>query len=261
MSEDTRLRLALCLTQIGLLLVIVGGCESKKRDVSGPPPTVAVPEAVQPADAAPIERSVDKAHASAVLAKDGLDKALSKPAGPETVGEVSTARNNVGETVTELDNAKTNIIPKLKADLAAETANRIAVEKAMKANQAACDKAVGEKDGTIAELKEKIAKMEDEQISKAQSVFMWIGILLMLLGIAGPAATIVWQVPFGWKIGALAFPMGAVSLTLSRMLPSITWWTEIVLYGLIAGGVIVAAVFAYQLLHHPAPIKKAKVAA
>lgn len=231
------------------------GCEKSKKAASGPPPTVAVPVEVSPADATPIEKSVDAAHTSAVAAKGNLEKALSRP-GPESIGDVSTANNQVGSTVAELENAKNVIIPKLKQDLIAETQNRHASESAMKTNQAACDKAVSERDATITELTDKLKKMEDEQIRKAQSIFMWVGILLMLLGVAGPIATFVWQVPFGWKIGALAFPLGTVALTLSSMLPKITWWTEIVLYVLIGGGVLTAVVFGYHLLHHPAPVRK-----
>lgn len=238
------------------VLVIISGCEKHTKSPSGPPPTVAVPVEVTPADATPIKQSVKKALTSATKAEAGLTDALSNPVGPETVGKVSTARNDVGETKTELINANDNVIPKLERDLASETANRHLAEAALRTNTENAAKAAAERDDIIKKRDEEIVKLKDAELTHFKHMLYGIALILALLGACSLACQMYFGFAFGWKLSAICGIMSAILFTFAAMVDTIIQW---VTYAGIGALIIGTGWTLYHYFHHDTALTQAAI--
>lgn len=252
-----------------IFLVVLAGCgkkPSEPRNSVANFQTTQIPLPPPPPDSTPTANDISGAKVDVVGAQSEVQSVLNsarssnQPIAQAAVSPLTSADGRLTSAIQKLNDATANI-EKLNAAIASEEKHCAELEKALKADierlRAACTKDSEAANKQISEQAEKIKKMEDEGLQKEKSIFRWLGVVLMLIGAAGPIATLVWQVPFGWKIGALAFPLGTVSLAISHMLTSIVWWTEAAIITLIAGGIITAAIFGYHLLHHPTPTKAA----
>lgn len=264
-----------------VMLILLPSCSGKKKEIDQPPATrtesfepTSLPARPEVPSTAPTTQAVVSARADVegaqknvqalLAAAQASDSPAAKAAVPTlgaTNGQLSSADGKLGGAISH----QAEMDEKLKQMAAAYTAREKTKDDDMARYKDACQLDLASQSKQIATLAEdkrkadaEIAKLKDEQVRKMQNIFMYIGIALTLLGVAGPLIQVIWHVPFGW-VGALGLPLGFTALTISQMLPSILWWTDIALVGLVGGGVIIAAIFGYKLLHHPAPAPKAAV--
>ena len=195
----------------------------------------------------------------AAQASDSAPAKAAVPALAAANGQLSSADSKLGS----VPDYQAELNEKLRAMAAGYEAREKAKDADQARLQADCRHDLDDKSAQIqavAAEKQKaldeIAKMKDEHIQRVQNIYMVIGIVLTLFGALGPIAWFVWRVPFGWEAGAILFPLGVVSLMLSRWISTIEWWTGWGMLGLVGAGVVAAVVYSYRLLHHPAPKPK-----
>lgn len=239
-----------------LIVLGINGCQKSKPKDSGPTPTIAIPVEIPAADAEPIKQSVDRALVSATKAEAGLTEVLSKPAGPESLGKVSTARNDVSETKTELTNAKTNVIPELKRQLAAETANRHIAEAALRTNQENALRDATVLRDLVKDRDDEITKLKNEELRWIKWALGIASVILFVGGIACAVAGSMYGMVSGWKIAAIAWPCGAFCGMLAVYMNEILWVTLIVTIAVV---VVIGGWILWRFFHHDPALTKAAV--
>lgn len=239
-----------------LLATGIIGCQKSKPKDSGPTPTIAIPVEIPAADAEPIKQSVDRALVSATKAEAGLTEVLSKPAGPESISKVSTARNDVSETKTELTNAKTNVIPELERQLAAETANRHIAEAALHTNQENALRNAGVLRDLVKDRDDEIAKLKNEELRWIRWALGAASALFFIAGVVCAVGGSMYGMISGWKIAAICWSCGALCGAFAVYMSEILWVTLIVT---IAVAVIMGAWILWRFFHHDPALTKAAV--
>jgi hypothetical protein len=243
MKELTPLLGPIC---VAIIVLGVNGCDKKKRPVDGPPPTIALPVEVPAADAEPVKKDVIEAHGTAVQTQQSIEKVLAKP-GPESLGELSTARNTASQTVQTLERAKDKDVPELERQLAAETANRHIAEAALKTNQENALKDASNLREVVKDRDDEIAKLKNEELRWIKWALGIASAIFFVGGIVCAVGGSMYGFVSGWKIAAIAWPCGALcgmlAVYLNEIILAALWAT-------IAAVVLVVGWIAWRFFHH-----------